>query len=135
MAYKGSTASRDWPQKDAPRRPDLRPRILGLLDRATWRYDEEIDELEIVLPASDGREGLAFPVEDFYVRVDPDSFEPLSIIVPGYTAWLAGQPPALGTESGPELWARITHRTAEQAIRRTVQGSTELAAAATWAAS
>jgi hypothetical protein len=120
---------------DAARRPDLRPRILRLLDEATWRYDEEIDELEIALPGTEGRAGLAFPVEDLYVRVDPDSFEPLSIIVPGYTAWLAEQPPVVEAESGPETWTGITYRTAEQAIRRTVRESRELAAASVWAAS
>lgn len=117
---------------DGRGRPDLRPRILQLLDEATWHYDEESDELEIALPGGDDREGLAFPVDDFYVRVDPDSFEPLSIIVPGYRAWVAEQPPAV-EDARPETWTEITSRTAAEAIRRTVRESAALADGRVWA--
>jgi hypothetical protein len=119
---------------DASRHPDLRARILRLLDEAVWHYDEESDELEIALPASDGREGLAFPVDDFYVRVDPDSFEPLSIIVPGYRAWVAEQPPVV-EDDRPESWTGIASRTAAAAIRRTLRESGDLATGSVWAAS
>lgn len=115
-----------------PRRVDPRVRILATLGQAAWEYDAEIDEMEIILPGGAGREGLATLVADeSYVRVDPDTFEPLSIIVPAYTSWLAQQPaqPATQPTTDPRRWLAIPQQTAQDAIRRLVRTSKELAAA------
>ena len=71
-------------------RPTFQERILAGLPYAEWRYDEEVDELDVLLPGSERREGVAKLVNDeFYVRVDVDTNEPLTIIIPTFTDWLA----------------------------------------------
>ena len=71
-------------------RPTFQERILAGLPYAEWRYDEEADELDVLLPGSEHREGVATLVNDeFYVRVDVDTNEPLTIIIPTFTDWLA----------------------------------------------
>jgi hypothetical protein len=113
-------------------RLDPRERILATLAEAEWEYDEEIDEMEISFPGGAGRAGMATLIGDeFYVRVDPDTFDPLSIIIPGYTAWLARQPQpsALGPTTDARHWLDSPRQTAREAILRTVRSSTELLAA------
>jgi hypothetical protein len=115
-----------------PTLPDPRQRIVELLDQAEWDYDEEIDEMELVFPGSAGREGIAMLASDeLYVRVDADTYEPLRIIIPGYAAWLAKQPPipTVGPAAEPRRWLDIPRQTAQHAIRETVRASRELAAA------
>ena len=71
-------------------RPIFQERILAGLPYAEWHYDEEADELDVLLPGSERREGVAKLVNDeFYVRVDVDTNEPLTIIIPTFTDWLA----------------------------------------------
>jgi len=114
-------------------RSDPRERILATLAQAEWDYDGEIDEMEIAFPGSAGRAGMATLVGDeFYVRIDPDTFDPLSIIIPGYTAWLARQlqPPALVPTTNARHWLDIPRQTAQHAIQRTIRYSTELLAVA-----
>ena len=108
---------------------DPRQQVLAALDGAEWHYDDEIDEMEIVLPGGAGREGLAVLVADeFYVRVDPDTFEPLSLLIPAYTSWLAKQPaaPTARPSTNPSQWINLSRQTARHAIRRTVRASSEL---------
>jgi hypothetical protein len=107
-----------------PRQLDTREQILRVLDDAEWHYDEEIDEMELVLPGAAGRPGPAILVgDDVYVRVDPDTSAPLSLIIPGYTAWLAAQPPVEAPPGEPAAWMEIPRRTARQAIREAVASS------------
>lgn len=71
-------------------RPTFQELILAGLPYAEWRYDEEADEMDVLLPGSERREGVAKLVNDeFYVRVDVDTNEPLTIIIPTFTDWLA----------------------------------------------
>ena len=70
--------------------PTFQERILAGLPDAEWHYDEEADELDVLLPGSEHRAGVAKLVNDeFYVRVDVDTNEPLTIIIPTFTDWLA----------------------------------------------
>ncbi len=72
------------------RRPNFQERVLAGLPYAEWHYDEEADELNVLLPRSEHREGVATLVNDeFYIRVDVDTNEPLTIIIPTFTDWLA----------------------------------------------
>jgi len=114
-------------------RSDPRERILALLAQAEWDYDDEIDEMEIAFPGCAGRAGIATLVgNELYVRVDPDTYDPLSIIIPGYSAWLARQrrPPARRPTTDPQHWLDIPRLTAQHALQRTIRSSTELSAAA-----
>ena len=73
-------------------RPTFQELILAGLPYAEWRYDEEADELDVLLPGSERREGVAKLVNDeFYVRVDVDTNEPLTIVIPTFTDWLANK--------------------------------------------
>ena len=73
-------------------RPTFQELILAGLPYAEWRYDEEADEMDVLLPGSECREGVAKLVNDeFYVRVDVDTNEPLTIIIPTFTDWLANK--------------------------------------------
>jgi hypothetical protein len=73
-------------------------RLTSDLAAAEWEYDNEADELEIVLPGSIGREGRAILVEpDVYLRLDLDTNEPLSITIPVASIWISRRvPPPAG---------------------------------------
>ena len=72
--------------------PQLRAGYMLHLAAAEWRYDSESDELNIVLPNSAGREGDYVLVDDaFYLRCDFETREPLTVIIPVFTAWLEQQ--------------------------------------------
>ncbi len=69
--------------------PQLRAGYMLRLAAAEWHYDSESDELNIVLPDSAGREGDYVLVDDaFYLRCDFETGEPLTVIIPVFTAWL-----------------------------------------------
>lgn len=69
--------------------PQLHEDYVLRLAAAEWRYDSESDELNIVLPNSAGREGDYVLVDDaFYLRCDFETGEPLTVIIPVFTAWL-----------------------------------------------
>lgn len=64
-------------------------RIRAELGRATVDYDADADELEVRLPSGVGRAGYAVLLEDdAYLRIDPDSHEPLSVMFLPFSAWL-----------------------------------------------
>ena len=72
--------------------PQLRVGYMLHLAAAEWCYDSESDELNIVLPNSAGREGDYVLVDDaFYLRCDFETGEPLTVIIPVFTAWLEQQ--------------------------------------------
>ena len=69
--------------------PQLHEDYVLHLAAAEWRYDSASDELNIVLPNSAGREGDYVLVDDaFYLRCDFETGEPLTVIIPVFTAWL-----------------------------------------------
>jgi hypothetical protein len=62
------------------------------LEAARWEYDAEADELEIVLPGGEGREGRAILLDsEVYLRLDVDTNEPLTVIIPAISVWLGQQ--------------------------------------------
>ena len=62
------------------------------LEAARWEYDAEADELEIVLPGGAGREGRAILLDsEVYLRLDADTNEPLTVIIPAVSVWLGQQ--------------------------------------------
>ena len=64
-------------------------RIRSELAHATVDYDAEADELELRLPSGEGRAGSAVVVEDdAYLRIDPETHEPLSVVILPFVAWL-----------------------------------------------
>ena len=65
--------------------PTVQPlveQVIAALAAATWEHDPEIDEMEITLPGSAGREGLWHDVDDYtYLRVDVETGQPLSLTI------------------------------------------------------
>lgn len=108
-------------------------RVASGLDEAEWRYDEDADEMEIVLAGGHGREGRSILIDDdTFLRVDPETNQPLSIIVTAWTYWSARQAaapvPSL-MPATPQAWLSLPEQMARQAVERTVRTSQELAAA------
>ena len=105
---------------------------LPAIQRAVWRYNEDADEMELLLP---GYEGRAILVNDeFYVRIDVETRRPLTIIIPGYTSWLAdklSQPEMM--EKLPLLKARVTSARAAAARRRATEAALQQAFTKNWA--
>ena len=67
-------------------------RLRSLLQGAVYRWDSESNELNVVLPSSAKQEGDYILVNDeFYVRCDFDTGQPLTIIIPSFTAWLSAR--------------------------------------------
>jgi hypothetical protein len=58
------------------------------LPQSDWDYDDDADEMEVMLPGAYGREGFATQLDEFVaLRLDPDTFEPLSLIIMPFSAW------------------------------------------------
>jgi hypothetical protein len=112
-------------------------RLTSDLAAAEWEYDNEADELEIVLPGSIGREGRAILVEpDVYLRLDLDTNEPLSITIPVASIWisrlvaeLAGHPWAPRLKEPPQSWQGGSHEAVALFLARSARSSGALAAA------
>ena len=107
-------------------------KVTSGLDQAEWRYDEDADEMEIVLAGGDGREGRSILIDDdTFLRLDPETNQPLSIIVTAWTYWSARQ---VATSvpgvmpATPQTLLRLPQQMAQQAVERTVRSSQELAA-------
>lgn len=130
-----SAKSAQDPQRRRAGSPvDLR----AALRRAEWRYNADADEMNVLLPGWQGREGRAVLVDDeLYVRLDAETGRPLSVLIPAYTYWLArqlAQPTAL--DRGPLLKARVEagreaaeRRAARRAVEQAMRARPELAAA------
>ncbi len=107
-------------------------RITSGLERAEWRYDEDADEMEIVLADGRGREGRSILIDDdTFLRLDSKTNRPLSIIVTASTYWSArqGTPPLPSViPPAPRAWLSLPQQMARQAVERTVRSSQELAA-------
>jgi hypothetical protein len=64
-------------------------RLRAELGGATVEYDADADELEVRLPSGIGRPGYAVLLEDdAYLRIDPDTHEPLSVMLLPFSSWL-----------------------------------------------
>ena len=99
--------------------PQLRADYMLHLAAAEWHYDSESDELNIVLPNSAGREGDYVLVDDaFYLRCDFETGEPLTVIIPVFTAWLEKHG---RTQSAAKIKAVLK----DASRRRTVDGIVE----------
>jgi hypothetical protein len=109
------------------------------------QYDHEIDEMELVLPGSIGREARAVLVAgELYVRLDVETGQPLSIVIPGFTSWMERQqavrrasPPSPAPPKAPATfvaklpgWSETATSTAYQAVYQTVRYSNDLYAGA-----
>jgi len=105
--------------------PQVIERLLAALDQAEWRYDPEIDEMEVLLPGWKGRGGEAILIgEDVYVRLDIETHAPLSIIIPAYRYWLGSQPPPSVDPQSPvdlQAWLNLPRQTAVEALKRTIR--------------
>ncbi len=99
-------------------------RILEGLPAARWHYIPDGGWLEVFLPGSEGRGGVAEPIgDDLEIRFDVETGRPLSIIIPGYPGWLAeqdGQPP-------PLLGAPVDYAKARKHLERVLRASPDLA--------
>jgi hypothetical protein len=109
-------------------------RVAAGLPTARWKYDEDADELEIILPEVGPRPGRAVLIdEDFYLRLDIDTNEPLTLIIPAFSDWVSrravGLGPAPRLSDPPELWQDGPHEALYRSLGRTVQASGALAAA------
>ena len=75
--------------------PTVRPlveEIIAALAASQWNHDPEIDEMEITLLGSAGREGLWHDVDDYtYLRVDVETGQPLSLTIYPFHAWFVEQ--------------------------------------------
>ena len=96
-------------------------RIIALLPWAEWVYDDEIGEMEIVLPGCAGREAQWIDLDDYWnlhLRLDPMSGEPLSIVIYPFRSWLAAQErQPLPSPDAPIDYAVARHHLA-QSLRR-----------------
>lgn len=111
------------PVRPAPRLPP--PGALqNALQRAEWRYNEEADEMNVLLPGWEGRPGRAVLIDDaFYVRLDVETGAPLGLLIPAYTSWQADQ---LGRSGAQDTERRALVAAVAHALRQ----SPELATAA-----
>ena len=75
--------------------PTVRPlveQIIAALAASKWDHDPDIDEMEITLLGSTGREGLWHDVDDYtYLRVDVETGQPLSLTIYPFHAWFVEQ--------------------------------------------
>jgi hypothetical protein len=115
---------------------EILDRVAALLPHARAHIDEEADELELTFPGARGREGRAVLIDDdFYLRLDVDSNEPLSIIVPNVSPWLArllaqtATPWEARTTDSPEAWTPASQGAVAQALGARLRASADLAAA------
>ena len=101
-------------------------RIIAALPQADWQYDPEADDMDIILPNVVNRAAEWLDIEDdFFVRIDPERGEPLSIVIIAFTVWLAEKQ---GRDL-PSPKASIDYAAARQAIAQTLRASEDLAAA------
>ena len=99
--------------------------VVADLPAARWDYQADIDMMEVFLPGSAGRPGVADTVgEDLYVRYDVETGMPLSIIIHGVTSWLAAQQ----SRSLPPPEAPLDYAAARWHLARVLRASPELAA-------
>ena len=108
--------------------PTVRPlveQIIAALAASKWDHDPEIDEMEITLLGSAGREGLWHDVDDYtYLRVDVETGQPLSLTIYPFHAWLAEQTRP-GNSLPPETSIDLAQ--ARKHLERVLRASPDLA--------
>jgi hypothetical protein len=120
---------------------EILERVATGLPAARWDVNEEADELELILPGTEGREGRAVLINDeFYLRLDVRTNEPLSLIIPSVSLWLGQELDALRAAVGdppeaapggapPPAWPADSHGAVAQALSERLRDSADLAAA------
>ena len=105
--------------------PEALSVILAGLRDAEWDYIPDGGWMEVFLAGSRGRGGVVEPLgDDLEISVHPETNVPLSIIIPGFRAWLGrqeGTAPAL-----PD--APINYAAARKHLERVLQATPEPAA-------
>ena len=107
----------------------LAERIIAQLPQATWDYNAEIGEMNVVLPGGAGREAQLPWLEldrywDIYLRLDVETGMPLSVVIAPFDVWLAKQEglPGLPLDSPLDLAAAHKH------LQSLLRASSELTA-------
>ena len=99
--------------------------VIAGLAEATWDYLADIGWMEVILPGGSGRGGIAHLVgDDLYVRLDVESGDPLSVIIPAFDSWLAEQE----GRALPPPEAPIDYAAARKRLEHVLRASPELAA-------
>ena len=108
--------------------PAVRPlveQIIAALAASKWDHDPEIDEMEITLLGSTGREGLWHDVDDYtYLRVDVETGQPLSLTIYPFQAWFVEQTRP-GSSLPPETSVDLAQ--ARKHLERVLRASPDLA--------
>ena len=106
--------------------PEVLSVILAGLADAEWDYIPDGGWMEVFLAGNRGCGGVVEPLgDDLEISVHPETNIPLSIIIPGFRAWLGrqeGTAPAL-----PD--APINYAVARKHLERVLRSTHELAAA------
>ena len=106
--------------------PEVLSVILAGLPDAEWDYIPDGGWMGVFLAGSRGRGGAVEPLgDDLGISVHPETNAPLSIIIPGFRAWLGrqeGTAPAL-----PDT--PINYAVARKHLKRVLRATPELAAA------
>ncbi len=106
--------------------PEVLSGILAGLPGAEWDYIPDGGWMEVFLTGSRGRGGVVEPLgDDLEISVHPETNVPLSIIIPGFRAWLGRQQ---GTAPVPPD-APINYAVAQKHLERVLRSTPELAAA------
>lgn len=102
--------------------------ILTMLPDATWYYHPSSGDMDIVFAGGEGREAEVPWIlvgDDILVRLDAETGEPLSLVMPSFTVWLAHQE----KQPIPAPDAPIDYPVARQHVTRTLQVLVEQARA------
>ena len=105
--------------------PEVLSVILAGLPDAEWDYIPDGGWMEVFLAGSHGRGGVVEPLgDDLEISVHPETNLPLSIIIPGFRAWLGRQ-----EDTAPALPdAPINYAVARKHLERVLRANPELAA-------
>ena len=99
--------------------------ILAGLRDAEWDYISDGGWMEVFLAGSRGHGGVVEPLgDDLEISVHPGTNVPLSIIIPGFRAWLGRQEGT--TPAHPD--APINYAAARKHLERVLRATPELAA-------
>ena len=94
--------------------------LLTMLPGATWHYHPPSGDMDIVFAGSEGREAQVPWIlvgNDILVRLDAEMGEPLSLVMPSFTVWLAHQE----RKPIPAADTPIDYPVARQRVTRTRQ--------------
>ena len=100
--------------------------LLTMLPGATWHYHPPSGDMDIVFAGGEGREAQVPWIlvgDDIIVRLDAETGEPLSLVMPSFTVWLAHQE----RKPIPAPNAPIDYPVARQRVTRTRQDLAEQA--------